>query len=163
MKTIGILTYWSTKGWVYVALTYSDHFLAIHLITFDMSVALFSLFFSILIFINNCGSCRTNYSPSVGTSSCIKTDSTHSLWALRSLLASAVDLWFNLTVAVGTLNPIIFCANLICILNNLLPCPQAMATPSFSLLHFETLGVAWGWGYCQFACLFLGWILIIII
>ena len=68
-----------------------------------------------------CGSCRLNYSLSLGSSKCLKCpDNWHG--QLVAIVIAAVfagmilvvlTLWLNLTVATGTLNSIIFYANII--------------------------------------------------
>ena len=100
-----------------------------------------------------CGTCQPGLSLSIGSSHCLKCPIN---WAgllvaymlaaiLTGILLVALLLWLNLTVAVGTLNGILFYANIVVVSNNL-----SFATPNYISMFLSWLNLELGIDVCLF-------------
>ena len=108
-----------------------------------------------------CGTCQCNFSLSLGSSRCIPC-STHWPTTISILIAAFLAgialvtllLILNLTVAVGTLNGIIFYANIIAAsYSNFLP----MSKPNFATIFISWLNLEIGFDACFFGSLDAYW------
>ena len=100
-----------------------------------------------------CGTCQDDYSISIGSSSCITCPSywpaifigISTLFFLSGILLVTVLLVLNLTVAVGTLNGIIFYANIVDVYRGTF---FAFSTPNYITVFISWLNLDFGFDLC---------------